>query len=373
MQKKHTVAIIGLGHWYWAYPIMGAIKTRKDADIKWLVGENEKQAKEVSAFFNIPNCSLDYMDALKDEDVDVVVITTTTNLYEKIAVDAAAYKKDILIGKPVARTLAGADRIAAAVEKHGVKLVGYGAGPDPHDPIYTQVQEGKIGKPYAAVSSFRGRLPLQAPGDANPGWYCDADFAAGGAFIDHAIYAATRLGAIFDSRAVSVYAQMGKMVFQKYNVEDYGVAIIRFENGAIATIESTFGVTEYPQSSIVVTGDGGEISIVGNQLRLVGKGEAGQNPRITIMEDRYYVRRTLDEYADPFSRDNGGARAIVDELFDVIDNGKETLNNIQNARAGLEICLAAYKSVETGMPVSIPLSEDVDVPSILSNLQTLNS
>lgn len=368
MQKKHTVAVIGLGHWYWAYPIMGSIKTRDDVELKWLIGEEETQGKKASSFFNIPNFSLNYMDALEDKDVDIAIITTTTNLYEEIAVAAAKSKKNILIGKPIARTLAGADHIAEAIEKYHVKLVGYGAGPDPNDPLFQCIKNGKIGKPYAAISSFRGRLPLQAPGNSDPGWFCDSRYAAGGAFIDHAIYAATRLSAVFESRAVSVYAQMSKMMYQKYNVEDYGIAIIRYENGSIATIESTFGATDYPQSSIVVSGDKGEISIIGNQLRIVGSEETGQNPQITVMEEPYYVHKALDEYVDPFSRDNGGARAIVNELFDVLDNQKESLNNIQNARAGLEICLAAYKSVELGVPVELPLKEDVDVPTILSKI-----
>ena len=117
MQKKHTVAVIGLGHWYWAYPIMGSIKTRDDVELKWLIGEEETQGKKASSFFNIPNFSLNYMDALEDKDVDIAIITTTTNLYEEIAVAAAKSKKNILIGKPIARTLAGADHIAEAIEK----------------------------------------------------------------------------------------------------------------------------------------------------------------------------------------------------------------------------------------------------------------
>ena len=40
--------------------------------------------------------------------------------------------------------------------------------------------------------------------------------------MDHAIYAATRLQMIFDSKVESVYARMGKMVHKDWDVEDYG-------------------------------------------------------------------------------------------------------------------------------------------------------
>ena len=50
---------------------------------------------------------------------------------------------------------------------------------------------------------------------------------------------------IFDSKVESVYARMGKMVHKDWDVEDYGTLILTHENGATATIESTFGATEY--------------------------------------------------------------------------------------------------------------------------------
>jgi len=37
-----------------------------------------------------------------------------------------------------------------------------------------------------------------------------------------------------------VYAEMGKFVHKKFDVEDYGYAIVRFKDGSIATLESSF-------------------------------------------------------------------------------------------------------------------------------------
>lgn len=97
--------------------------------------------------------------------------------------------------------------------------------------------------------------------------------------MDHAIYAATRLQMIFDSKVESVYARMGKMVHKDWDVEDYGIAILTYENGAIATIESTFGATEYTVNNFLLTGTEGEIQVDDDTLKITGSKDPIRCPR----------------------------------------------------------------------------------------------
>lgn len=168
---------------------------------------------------------------------------------------------------------------------------------------------------------------------------------------------------------------MKKMAHPEFSVEDYGIAIIEYESGATVTIESTFGATEYTQNNVIVTGTEGEISIDDEELRITGSQEAYKVPKITKLQGKNSVYLTVDDYFNPFGAQMGVAEmaaAILQELIDVIDNGLESLNTIESARDGLEICLAAYKSVETGAPVELPLKEDVDVKSILAKVGVFN-
>ena len=41
MAKQHKIAILGLEHWYWAYPIAGAVSAMKDAELTYVIGEDE--------------------------------------------------------------------------------------------------------------------------------------------------------------------------------------------------------------------------------------------------------------------------------------------------------------------------------------------
>ena len=45
MAKQHKIAILGLEHWYWAYPIAGAVSAMKDAELTYVIGEDEEQTQ----------------------------------------------------------------------------------------------------------------------------------------------------------------------------------------------------------------------------------------------------------------------------------------------------------------------------------------
>jgi predicted dehydrogenase len=365
---KHRVGIIGLEHWYWTYPMAGGIITKDDVSLDWICSSNEKQAKETAELFGVQNWTSSYDKVLSDSSVDIVIVTPTTDMHDEIAIAAAKAGKHILMGKPISRTLAGADRIVRAVKESGIKVVGIGAGPNPMDPVFQLVKKNVIGTPYAAASSCRARMPLGMPGDRNVGWFADIDRVAGGAFVDHAIYAATKFEMLFDSRVKSIYAQLSKMIQKDWDLEDYGIALLRYENGAIATIESTFGVTEYTLSSLLVTGTEGEIQENDDEIRIVGKKPDYRSPVIYKKQPSNPVYFKVADYKNPFCTQGDFAVALFDELIKVIDEGYTSLNTVENARNGLEICLAAYKSAELGRAVELPLRDDVDVKDILKRI-----
>lgn len=124
MAKQHKIAILGLEHWYWAYPIAGAVSAMKDAELTYVIGEDEEQTQKTADLMRAKHWGTDYRIALEDPEVDIVVIMPTTNRHEELAIAAANAKKHILISKPLARTLAGADRIIQAVRENGVIMTG---------------------------------------------------------------------------------------------------------------------------------------------------------------------------------------------------------------------------------------------------------
>ncbi len=367
--KKKGIAIIGLDHWYWAYGCAYSLVLNSAAELIAICDTNEEKAKKMANIYGAKRYYKDYKELLEDREVDAVIITTTTDMHDEVAVAAAKAGKDILVGKPISRTLQGADLIIKEAEKAGIKLMAMGAGPSRGDRIKKLIDEGVIGKPYVIHSNLLAIPPLCEPGVDKPGWFADSHKASGGGFIDHAIYAVGKLRWYFNSEVKRVYSEMGKFVYKDWDVEDYGIAILRFENGAIATLESTFTAPNRSHGGMMIIGTEGEIEVNGGTISIWSKKDPYKERRtFEMLPPNPAYDRTYAEIKVPTPPGVAGYKPTVDEFVNYIITGKEPLGTPQDARIALEVCLATYESVKTGGVVGLPLKNEVDVAAILKDL-----
>ena len=54
---KHRVGVIGLNHWYWAYPIMGYLIRREDVSLDWICSKDEQQLKQTADIYKVKKCT----------------------------------------------------------------------------------------------------------------------------------------------------------------------------------------------------------------------------------------------------------------------------------------------------------------------------
>ena len=367
--SKVGIGIIGLDHWYWA--LGGAYSTalNPDADLIAIAAPKEQEVETIARVYGARTFSTDYHDVLKNPDVDGVIITTTTSQHANVAQEAAKAHKHILLGKPIARTLSEADAIIESVKSAGVKLLPMGAGPSPGDYVQKLIADGRIGEPYAAQFSMLAIPPLRAPGVNEPGWFVDPTKAAGGGFIDHALYDLALLRKYFDSDVDTVYAEMGKFVHKDYKVEDHGIAMFRFKDRSIATVEASFTALFQSHNRKLLIGTEGEIEIGHGMVSIWGKKESdGQRVLVESAPPNLVFARNYAEKSVPSPPFAEGYRVTVNEFIDCIRNDKAPSATGHDARAVLEACLAAYKSAETGAPVKLPLTSKVDVAQISKSL-----
>jgi scyllo-inositol 2-dehydrogenase (NAD+) len=105
-------------------------------------------------------------------DVRAVIVASPKGFHEEHAVSAARAGKDVFLEKPIATSLAGADRVIAAAREAGVRLqIGFQRR---YDPAYAEarriVASGGLGRPllYRGINRDRD-APVGPPGsmDAN--------------------------------------------------------------------------------------------------------------------------------------------------------------------------------------------------------------
>ena len=179
-----------------------------------------------------------------DQRIDFVSVTTPNHTHYEIAKAAAAAGFNVVCDKPMTFDLAQAEDLAKVVEKSGVvfavshNYTGY--------PLVRQAREmilnGELGE-IQAVRSFyiQGwlRSRLESSGQKQASWRTDpARSGAAGCFGDIATHAYNLARYMTGVLPESVSAHL-KTFEPGRQLDDYGTAIIRFENGALGSVTAS--------------------------------------------------------------------------------------------------------------------------------------
>ena len=223
-----------------------------EAQIGGIIAETESEAQALAARYGAtvyPN-----LEAMLP-NVDVVDICTPTHTHYEMVIVAASQGKDIICEKPLARTVKQAKEMINTCRKYGVQL--FVAHVVRFFPEYKlakdAIDEGQIGRPGVlrlSRGSFRPKKPVG-------NWFLD-EGKSGGILMDLMIH---------DFDYARWIAGEVKTIFAKKvssgNPDapiDYGLAILKHENGAISHIS---GAWAYPpptfRTHIEIAGDAGLI------------------------------------------------------------------------------------------------------------------
>ena len=179
-----------------------------------------------------------------DQRIDFVSVTTPNHTHFEIAKAAVDAGFNVICDKPMTFDLAQAEELCKAVEKSGVvfalthNYTGY--------PLVRQAREmilnGELGE-IQAIRAFyiQGwlRTRLEAEGQKQASWRSDpARSGAAGCFGDIATHAYNLARYMTGALPESVSAHL-KTFEPGRKLDDYGTAIIRFENGALGTVTAS--------------------------------------------------------------------------------------------------------------------------------------
>jgi predicted dehydrogenase len=240
MGKAHSNAYRQMPHFFDsdAIPVM-----------KVICGRNEAAVRAAAGKLGWEEWSTSWEQVVKRKDIDLVDVSTPGDSHMPIAVAAAKAGKAVFCEKPLANTLAEAEKMLAAVEKSGVPhMICHNYRKAPAVALAKQlITEGTLGTIY----HFRGtylqdwivdsKFPLT--------WRLDRSKAGSGAMGDLASHV-TDLSRFLVGEIVEVSATLQTFIKErplvdnpkksgKVTVDDASLALVRFENGAIGTIEAT--------------------------------------------------------------------------------------------------------------------------------------
>lgn len=256
LNDRIGVCVVGPG--FWAREMhLPAFTTIPGVEVVSVVGNSEASARKLAEQFGVKTWSTDYRSAVQAADVDIVDILAPNYLHAPVAIAAAEAGKHVICIKPIATTLEEADRMIAAAEKAGTRLL-YAE----NVPFIPAVQEASKVVASGAIGEVFRVKACEGIGTPYSAWHYDRARAGGGAMIDMAVHSIEFCRAFAEADFASVYAETGTFVWKdKLQAEDTAVMTLRFANGVIGQCEDSWSLIGAMDSRFEVFGTEGRILI----------------------------------------------------------------------------------------------------------------
>jgi predicted dehydrogenase len=294
--------------------------------------------------------SADAAPVLARDDVAVVVLATPSGMHAAQAVAAAAAAKHVVCEKPMATTLADADRMIAACRAAGVALAVIFQGRYHRDArrLRRVVAAGLLGRPILANAFVHWhRTPAYY---AAGGWRGTWALDGGGALMNQSIHAIDLLQWVMGPVA-SLSAEVATIT-HAIATEDTASAALRFASGALGAVQGTTAAGRDWPVRIEVVGSEGRAVLTGGRLTALDL-PADRAAAVDDLLSPADLAETADAQPDePLGAAHGRQLAAV---FAALRAGQEPPVAGEEARPAVEIILGIYRAAATGQAVVFPL------------------
>lgn len=270
-----------------------------------------ERAKNAAEKFNIPRAYSSVEEMLADANIDAVDICTWNNAHAPVCIAAAEAGKHVLCEKPMAMSLADALAMEKAVKASGVTFMLAVPGRFGYENMYLRemYERGEFGDIYYAKTSTVRRRGTPT------GWFTDKKTSGGGPVIDigvHGIDAAWYIMGCPKPVSVSAgvffkigdYQTKGVGRWQgtpcpdnKFDCEDSGAGIIRFENGAVLFFEASWAINGPEHTDVLLCGSKAGASM--SPLTIYGeRNEYLSTDQITVCPKNDKFKLEITHFAD---------------------------------------------------------------------------
>jgi UDP-N-acetyl-2-amino-2-deoxyglucuronate dehydrogenase len=168
----------------------------------------------------------------------------------------------------------------------------------------------------------------------------------GGALMNQSIHHIDALRWLMGEPVESVFAYTGTLAHHM-EAEDVGVVVVRFQSGALATIEGS--TITYPQNlegSIALFGEHGSLKVGGTALnhKVLWKiaGELEHERELLVHEE-----------LDPANVYGTSHRRVIEDMLEAVNSNCEPTTNGQEGIKSLILVSAMYESARSGQPVLV--------------------
>lgn len=335
MTKKFVVGVIGAGrigkiHIENILRNIPDVKLKTVADIK-IDNELENWANKIG----VPNLIDNPYEIIKDSEIDIVIIASSTDSHSEFIQQAAKAQKSIFCEKPIDIDLKRIKETLNVVNQENVKLmIGFNRR---FDRNFKRIREliinGQIGKPQ--IIKITSRDPALPP--------LNYIKTSGGLFIDMTIHDWDMAQFQVGSDIEEVYAKGGALIepeIIKLGDIDTAVTLLKFQTGVLGVIDN---------SRQAVYGYDQRVEVFGSSGCIIAENEPSNTIKLSTANSTkldnipyFFLERYMDSYREELSYFFKALHSDVNPLPNGIDGLKCVL-----------VALAAQRSLIENRPVKI--------------------
>ena len=172
----------------------------------------------------------------------------------------------------------------------------------------------------------------------------------GGCLMNQCIHGIDLLRWMLGDEVEEVYGATRRQFHDYLETEDVGLAVVKFKNGAIGTIEGTTNV--YPKNleeTLYVFGEKGTVKLGGTSTNNIDVWNFADESDADA-KNKGLQEATSNVYGN-------GHTSLFADMVDAIEHDRKPYVDAVAGRNALELVLAIYKSQKTGLPVKLPLTD----------------
>ena len=284
---------------------------------------------------------------LEHSDIELVAIATESGIHAEIALYCIDHGFNVIIEKPMAMSMADADEIVRRSEEKGV--------------VVSVCHQNRFN---IAVQQMRlalelGRFGKLSHGSINVRWNRNKDYydqapwrgkwaSDGGCLFNQCIHGVDLLRWMMGDEVEEVYGVTKQQYHHYLECEDIGMAVVKFKNGAVGTIEGTVNV--YPRNleeTLYLFGETGTVKIGGTSTNNIDVWDFADESE-DDQQNKGLKEQTSNVYGN-------GHTSLYADVIDSIEKKRKPYIDAVAGRNAVEMILAIYQSAATGKPVKLPL------------------
>ncbi len=294
-------------------------------------------------------------------ELELVAIATSSGAHAEIALYCIDHGINVIIEKPMAMSIADAEEIIKRSEAMDVKVCAC------HQNRFNVA----VQKTRKAIESGRfGKLShgsIHVRWNRNKDYYTQAPWRGtwaedGGCLMNQCIHGIDLLRWMLGDEVTTVYGVTRRQQHDYLEAEDVGMAVVAFKNGAVATIEGTTNV--FPRNleeTLYLFGEKGTVKIGGKSTNNLDVWEFADATEADEA-NKGLEEQTSNVYGN-------GHTSLYADMIEAVRMDRKPYIDAVAGRNALELVLAIYKSMKTGLPVQFPLTDfaSIDMKGMFGN------